>query len=116
MAASAPLRPKARLEAALSEIEPAQIALQRDLATIRAWAARHRGLLAGAGAFLGGIALSALPRRFWRGIGGAAAGIAAAMARSFLTPMVAAALAARRTAHDAAPGKAQPGVTPKGDG
>jgi len=116
MKPSAPQRPKARLKAALSEIQPAQIALQRDLATVRAWAARHRGLLAGAGAFLGGVALSALPRRFWRGIGGAAKGVAAAIARSFLAPMLAAALAARRTAAAEAPVKAQTGNPPKGDG
>lgn len=111
--ASAPLRPKARLKAARSEIAPAQIALQRDLAAVRAWAGRHRGMLVTASGFLGGIALSALPRRFWRGIGGAAAAIAATMARSLLTPMIAGAfLAKRQSAATPSPATPVPAAEP----
>lgn len=116
MTASAPLRPKARLKAAQSEIEPLQIALQRDFAAVRTWAARHRGVLAIAGGFVGGLALSALPRRFWRGVGGAAAGTAAAMARSMLAPMIAGALFAKRQTSKASdPANPEVPAEPPGD-
>jgi hypothetical protein len=49
-----------------------------------------------AGGFVSGIALSSLPSRAWRKIGGAAATCAALVARSVLTPMIAGAIVARR--------------------
>ena len=97
---------KARLRAAQSETAAAAAALRDDAAALKAWLARHRTALIVSGGFAAGFALSSLPRRLWSGVGAFAAGTAAAVARSLLTPMLAGAVLARRTNSGAAPARA----------
>lgn len=89
---------KARLRAAQLETETAAARLQHDVAMVRAFIARHRTACIVAGGFLGGVALSALPRRLWARVGAMAGAGAAAIARSMLAPMIAGAFAARAAA------------------
>ena len=100
---------KARLRAAQSETAAAEATLRRDAAALRAWFERHRTACLVAGGFVGGFALSSLPKRAWSKLGAAAGGGAAALARSLLTPMIAGALLARRQAAASA-------TTANGDG
>jgi hypothetical protein len=94
---------KARLRAAQLETETASARLKQDVAVVRAWIARHQTACIVAGGFLSGVALSSLPTRLWSKVGAVAAAGAAAVARSMLTPMIAGAFLARRTADSPTP-------------
>jgi len=87
-----------RLRAAQLDTEAAGVRLQRDVARLRDWIGRHRIACIVAGGFLGGVALSALPRRLWSRVGAIAGAGAAAIARSMLAPMIAGAFAAKAAA------------------
>lgn len=89
---------RARLRAAQLETDAAAERLQGDVARLRAWVRRHRIACIVAGGFLGGVALSALPRRMWARVGAIAGAGAAAIARSMLAPMIAGAFAAKAAA------------------
>ena len=89
---------KARLRAAQLETDAASARLKHDVAVARAWVARHRTACIVAGGFIGGIALSSLSPRLWSRFGAVAGAGAAALARSLLTPMIAGAFLARRSA------------------
>jgi len=100
--ATSPLRSaRARLRVAQSETMAAEAGFRREAAVLRAWFDQHRTACIVAGGFVGGLALSSLPRRAWSRIGAVAGGGAAALARSLLTPMIAGALLARRQAASA---------------
>ena len=84
-----------RVRTAQSELDVALAALVRDTAPIRTSFRRHPVAWVVAGGLLGGFALSWLPTRLWGKIGATIGGGGALLARSLLTPAIAAALRAR---------------------
>lgn len=93
---------KARLRAARSEAQLAARRVHNDGHALWSRFEQHRVAWLVAGGFVGGLALSSLPRRFWARIGGFAAASAAVVARSMLAPMIAGALVAKKQGADAA--------------
>jgi hypothetical protein len=100
---------KARLRAARSEAQVAVLRVHHDGHALWTRFEEHRVAWLVAGGFIGGLALSSLPRRFWARIGGFAAASAAVVARSMLAPMIAGALVAKKQQGGGEDTAAEPG-------
>jgi hypothetical protein len=77
-----------RVRQAQNQLVAAEDELAKSALPWRRGLQRHRGALALCGGFIGGLALTLLPPRWWARVGAVIGATAAGVARSALTPAV----------------------------